>query len=519
MIPKLSEIQRAVKTMKQAKVAGLQLTSRYDLLQFCQKLLMPPPSICRQLVTNPSADAVTALLDKEYLCIPQDAAVFQVDGACFTGPTQIQWMKQLLKLQKNFTLHMDGKYKLHHGVWILITMGTHCLKVVGETTVTRLATTFVPLMYLFCKNHESIGACKMISAAIQETSLRCFGEKLHPGALMSDHSDGCRSGMLSIWPDTPHGQCWPHIIRKFGEGTFCSKKHPHFDVIPDHLRAIYLSQTPEMRDFFINEIGMVWDSWGSKWNLKSFWNEYCVQPWDNWSIGLFDCMLCTPSQQTQESWHKQILQSRIPGMFKGSTEHVMHVALPKLVSLDAALIADALLFEVPAVPRAMLQKAAWYANQRDTHIHVVKDMDVDADEAIFTFYILSQSSKTYKKIDMLLVTRYCSLLTGKKPRGLTKLQSFIDVADALHVVEYAEDAGRDAPPSELNPANLVCNCKGFRRVGICSHAMAVNHLLGELDVARLAGSMCTQKRKKGGFRHGVRPALQLEEPQKKAKRK
>ena len=132
---------------------------------------------------------------------------------------------------------------------------------------------------------------------------------------------------------------------------------------------------------------------------------------------------------------------------------------------------------------------------------------------------MSQSSKTYKKIDVLLVTRYCSLLTGKKPRGLTKLQSFIDVADALHVVEYAEDAGRDAPPSELNPANLVCNCKGFRRVGICSHAMAVNHLLGELDVARLAGSMCTQKRKKGGFRRGVRPALQLEEPQKKAKRK
>ena len=109
-------------------------------------------------MTNPSANEIVALMDKEYLCIPQQAAAFQVDGACFTGPTQIKWIEQLLKLAKKFTLHMDGKYKLHHGVWILITLGTHCLKVGGKTQVTKLSTTFVPLVYLFCKNHESTGA-------------------------------------------------------------------------------------------------------------------------------------------------------------------------------------------------------------------------------------------------------------------------------------------------------------------------------------------------------------------------
>lgn len=157
-VPKLATLQRAVKTMKQSRVAGIQIESRYDLLQFCQSLLMPPPSTCRQLVTNPSANEIVALMGKEYLCIPQQAAAFRVDGACFTGPTQIKWMQQLMKLPKKFTLHMDGKYKLHHGVWILITLGTHCLKVEGSTQVTRLSTTFIPLVYLFCKNHESNGA-------------------------------------------------------------------------------------------------------------------------------------------------------------------------------------------------------------------------------------------------------------------------------------------------------------------------------------------------------------------------
>ena len=358
----------------------------------------------------------------------------------------------------------------------------------------------------------------MVSSALQLVVERCYDIQLKPGALMSDHSDGCRSGMLSVWPTTPHGQCWPHIARKFREGAFCSKKHPHYDTIYDHLHAIHSCQTGKMRDFFMREIGAVWDSWGNRWNMRSFWNEYCVAPWDNWSIGLFDCMLCTPSQNAQESWHKQILQSRIPGMFKGSTEQVMHVALRKLVQMDAALIPDKLLLSVPAVPCKMLQKAHWYCSNKETHIYYTHDSDVGAEEPIFSFYVLSQSCKRYNKIDSLLVTRYRSLLKGERPRGLTKLQSFIDVLHSVHVVEYGDDVGRTAPMSDMNPEGLACNCHSFRRVGICSHVMALNHMLGSLDVAQLAGEMTGGKRERGGFRQGVRPALVPEQP-KKAKMK
>ena len=143
--------------MKESKVAGIQLETRYDLLTFCQPLLMPPANICRQLVTNPGAAAVVALLGRQYLVVPQQAGLYGVDGCCFTGPTQIEWMRQLSRMDGQWVGHMDGKYKLHHGVWILITFGVHCLKVVGEGQVNSLCTTFAPLMYLFCKNHESLG--------------------------------------------------------------------------------------------------------------------------------------------------------------------------------------------------------------------------------------------------------------------------------------------------------------------------------------------------------------------------
>lgn len=164
-MPKLAAIKDMVKRLKKNKVAGVQLESRHDLLQFCQHLLLPPVNVCRQLVTNPHAEAVQAVLGQDYICIPQDAATFGVDGACFTGPTQIDWIRQLLAVEFQFVLHMDGKYKLHHGVWILLTIGTHCLKAQGETAVTSLGTTFIPLVYLFCKNHESTGMLRIRSYA------------------------------------------------------------------------------------------------------------------------------------------------------------------------------------------------------------------------------------------------------------------------------------------------------------------------------------------------------------------
>ena len=62
-------------------------------------------------------------------------------------------------------------------------------------------------------------------------------------------------------------------------------------------------------------------------------------------------MLCTPSQQAQETWHKQLLKTKIPSMLHGSTESVFQVALPQLVLVDAIQIPTELVLHVPAVPR------------------------------------------------------------------------------------------------------------------------------------------------------------------------
>ena len=52
----------------------------------------------------------------------------QVHAICMTAKRQILWINQLVESKVKFVLHVDGKHKLHHGKWILMTIGPHVLR-------------------------------------------------------------------------------------------------------------------------------------------------------------------------------------------------------------------------------------------------------------------------------------------------------------------------------------------------------------------------------------------------------
>ena len=69
----------------------------------------------------------------------------------------------------------------------------------------------------------------------------------------------------------------------------------------------------------------------------------------------------------------------------------------------------------------------------------------------------------------------------------------------------------------MNPAKLLCSCKGFRHIGICSHCIACNHWTQELDLNKITVSLEGEKKskKRAGYMKGVRPALIKESITKK----
>ena len=527
-VPPLSSLQERKRNMKQSNTAGVQIQTMLELKHYCiplqlpeelaalslsesgDLLRLPAPFASPAAITmaspppsaGPSSSPLTAsLVDKKLLCIPMDATAFQVEGATFTGRMQIHWMSQLMRMPRKFVLHADGKHKLHHGEWVLLTLGTHTLR--WDAHHHTLSTTFVPLVYLFCKQHESEGACLLLMRSLQAVCRQYFGGELEPGAVMSDHAPAFRNAYSQVWPDAPFGQCWPHIARKWREGAWCSKTWEHFEEVAGHLFDIHHARSRGMCDLLIREFGKLWDTWGTQMN--TFWDSYCVAPWDCWSIGLFECPMCTPSQQVQESWHKQLMIKKIPGMFRASTEYVFAVTLPQLVEMDAIELPTELCFEVPAVPKEMMQDALWYVDHQTTHVHAFRAGDGDV-----SYLVLRKGNEASDKITKKLIRIFEAAIDGQFHSDLKgKLEDLRKVCQCMHYLFPANASWGHVEAPFYNPTQHVCTCKTCRLYGICKHILAINHILKKVNVRYELRTIGKSAAGTKGGGNGMRPVPAL----------
>lgn len=547
-VPTLKQLQGHAREMKRARTAAVHLEQLIDLKNLALKYfepmppplsLMPPsgtplaaqqtdaavlplagPSGTQLATQRMDARAVLPLAGfsgsasssstfRQVINVPMDCAKYDTEGMCFTGPMQVQWIGQLLQRPHQFVLHADGKHKLHHGRWVLMTLGTHYLRYDAERD--QLSTSFAPLMYLMSKQVESgsevhLGSAHMLIDALNFLAVQVFGKGLEPGACVSDHCDAYRNAFKRGFPDAELLQCWPHISNKFIGGEYVSTTWEHFDEAKGDLYALHLARSPEMWDLLVAECGKRWDKWGGG-KMKTFWNSNCIAPWSNWYMGRADVVLCTPSQNAQESWHKQLLLSKIPGMFRGSTETVFMVALPQLIIMDGLFMPTVLPFFVPAIPKAMLVKALYYIENQDTHVWTFQEERDDQ----HSFYVLKKDNEYgAKKITLKLIELFEAARGGVKDKRIKDHASLLEVCDVLHVVGPPAE-GQSVLPCEGNPCGFACQaCKAFKQVGICSHVLTINHMLTRFNVRFQLKSIQTNALKKAGQRGSRKllPALQ-----------
>ena len=68
------------------------------------------------------------------------------------------------------------------------------------------------------------------------------------------------------------------------------------------------------------------------------------------------------------------------------------------------------------------------------------------------------------------------------------LKAFIEVASCMHqVIKPNADSSGPEIKTDLNPADLSCTCKGFRKMGLCSHVISITaeFIPGEYDRSHL----------------------------------
>jgi hypothetical protein len=468
--------------------------------------LMPPAGTT---VVAEQVAAVVGYTSGKAIHIPMECATYNTEGLCLTGPMQLKWMEQLLDHPREFVLHVDGKHKLHHGGWVLMTIGFHRLR--WDPANQKLSTTFVPLVYQMCRQVESgtaseLGSAHMLVDALNVVCLKALGKCLEPGAGISDHCAAYRNAYERAFPDMPFGQCYPHIMMKLDKGEYCKVTFAHFEEAKEHVRAIHLAVSVQMKELLIEMIGDVWDEWGDQGLRTKFWNSYCVEPWDCWSVGLFENPLCTPSNNTQEAWHRDLLRSRIPGHFRGSTECVFNVALPKLIDMDALLQPSILTFDVPAIPAKMMQKALFYITNQKTHVH---SFDLEGEPA---YYVLSETKAAGAKcITKRIIEMFTRAMIGELDARIKDVPSLMQVCQSMHLVCKPAE-GMTVYECDGNRGKYDCvACKGFKGVGICSHVLAINHITKQYNVRYELSMLQTRSSKKAAIKGGnvkrVAPAL------------
>ena len=108
-----------------------------------------------------------------------------VDAVVLTSAVQVGWIMQLVAFYPRlWALHIDGKHKLHHGGWLLVTVGTHVTEqrtyADNQNHKGKLVHAFRPLVYMFTKHHEDIPSILFVYKSLEFVARMCTATQHEP---------------------------------------------------------------------------------------------------------------------------------------------------------------------------------------------------------------------------------------------------------------------------------------------------------------------------------------------------
>ena len=93
----------------------------------------------------------------------------------------------------------------------------------------QLSQSYVPLVYLMCKQGESgtaeiLGSAHMVLHALKQVAAKFFEKPFDPGAAVADHAFAYRTAFAEAFPAATFLQCWPHLMGNYKKGEYAKKR-------------------------------------------------------------------------------------------------------------------------------------------------------------------------------------------------------------------------------------------------------------------------------------------------------
>ena len=162
--------------------------------------------------------------------------------------------------------------------------------------------------------------------------------------------------------------------------------------------------------------------------------------------------------------------------------------------MDGVALPSKLCFSVPAIPKGMMTKALWYIDHQATHVHASYDAKA---EVGFYFLRKDHGLNGVTKITKKLVEMHEAALQGEWDRRVQDFDHLREICRALHFVQQPMEVW-GCVECEGNPAGYVCDCKGCKGYGICSHVLAANHIMKAVNLRRLTVEIGKKASKRPG---------------------
>jgi len=422
--PTIEQVQNKVKLFKRHRREGTHgklLTQVNDLVTVVENN------------TLPESLASLAPIGTQSYMIPMEMELLnEAQAVCFVGSSQIKWVTQLANTAFKYTLHIDGVHKLHHGGWLLITIGPHVLsQQKADKTVTH---SYRPCVYMFTKE-ESMASTRVLCRAMNYVAMQYTGKALNPAAVNMDCSDKFRAGVLAEWPMARVITCWPHIKGKVKRGEYVKLTNSFHERFAELVTRVHFAKTASMARLLADMAGKEMDvHLASTPELRTFWNTYMQGAWMCWSLGHCDGI---PSQiannQPIETWHRWGVK-QCKGELKKSTAEVLNASIPKLMKRDGILcyrtISLAILLyhsvstlyrpyrdtavRMPAILRLDELPMEWIVKEQYTTARLLEmnssnNIFIESATPIQCYVLTTYGRDNFKKISQSLVNRCVSI--------------------------------------------------------------------------------------------------------------
>lgn len=195
------------------------------------------------------------VVDFQMYAIPFPAEAFpNTEAVVLTMHVQINWIGLLVNGAMYFPVHMDGKAKLHHGGWYLITFGTHVLKF-RDGSVHH---TFRPLVYMFVKQRETAESIHLGLYCCNVVAQRFYQKPFDPQVGIADHGPGIRVGFNTYTPRKSLLGCFAHIVWHLTHGKTLKVGHPKHEEVVNLVKRVHHCETPGMWNVITAAIGRLW---------------------------------------------------------------------------------------------------------------------------------------------------------------------------------------------------------------------------------------------------------------------